>query len=114
MNPFMILFFMIYNIVMPKIYIIFSVTYFFYAYMKDHLLFELNTWFGFIIAVILGFTFELLISETIFKITYKRFMDRVSDIEPFIATTISTFFFSFISIVLSIIILDYIISLRLF
>lgn len=114
MNPVMILFFMFHNFMMPKFGIVFTISYFLYAYCKDHQILELHTWFGFIIAVVLACACQLIISENIFKITYKRFMSKVSDIEPFVAQTISLFVCSFISIVLGIYFIDYIFSLKLF
>lgn len=114
MSPFMLLFFMFYNFIMPKFGILFTLFYFLYAYSKNYLFAELNTWFGFLISGILFIAFELIITDRIFIVTYKKYIDRVSNIEPFIAATVSTFFFGIISIILGIFILEYIISLRLF
>lgn len=114
MNPFMLLFFMFYNFVMPKFGIAFTIFYFLYANSKEHKFLELNTWFGLIISATLAIAFHFLISEKLFMITYKRFMSKVSNIEPFVAKTISVFALGLISIILGIFILDYIVLLRFF
>jgi hypothetical protein len=94
--------------------IIFTIGYFIYADIKNHQLLELNTWFGFIIAGVLCLIFLLLISEKIFIITYRRYMSRVSDLEPYVVKMITTFVLGFISIPSAIFILNYIITLTIF
>ncbi len=114
MNPLMIIFFMFYNFIMPKLWIIFPFFYFLYAYQHEHFLPKLNTWFGFFIAIVIFFILHLLINEKIFKITYRNFMNKTSDIEPFVAFMISIFITGILSVIFSINILDYIITLKIF